>query len=138
MSSPEAQANRNCRSILVVEDDQDIRESLTEVLQVEGYDVEGAINGREALEKLRRKPKPCLILLDLMMDEMNGWEFLEAQRKEGGTIATIPVVVITAAGESKIQTLEGRTQAVMKKPIDLEALLDWITRFCGPPEPKQI
>ncbi|MFO0581640.1 MAG: response regulator [Anaeromyxobacter sp.] len=81
--------------VLLVEDDPDIRESLSEALRYEGYEVELAWHGREALARLARDPLPDVILLDLMMPVMNGWEFREAQL-EDAALADIPVVVISA------------------------------------------
>lgn len=119
-----------CTCILVVEDDKEIRESLKDVLEFEGYQIMTASNGQEAIETLKIAPNPCLILLDLMMPIMNGWEFLK-HRREFDTLATIPVAVVTAAGDSKTKDIEA--QAVIKKPIDLELLLKWVSQFCGRP-----
>jgi CheY-like chemotaxis protein len=79
--------------VLIVEDDEAIRETLRELLEFEGFEVATAANGREAVSQLQRTERPCLILLDLMMPVMNGWEFLR-KRREDLTIATIPVVVV--------------------------------------------
>src|SRR5262245_22552685 len=83
------------RSILVVEDDADTRESLRAVLEVARYDVRTASNGREALEVLARIEAPGLILLDLMMPVMSGFEFLAA-RREDAALERIPVVIVSA------------------------------------------
>jgi CheY-like chemotaxis protein len=118
-----------CRGILIVEDEPMIRESLREALEFEGYKVFTAVNGRDAIETLSHIPHPCLILLDLMMPVMNGWEFL-SHRCEDDFLAKIPVAVVTAAGEAKAQNLNA--QVVIKKPIELELLLKWVSRYCGP------
>src|SRR5579862_4602951 len=68
-----------CSGILIVDDDPDIRDSLKEVLEDEGYEVNGVANGREALDYLRKSPRPCVILLDLMMPVMDGWQFRREQ-----------------------------------------------------------
>ncbi len=120
-----------CRSILVVEDEADIRLSLQEALEWEGYRVFAASNGREALARLPNMPSPCLILLDLMMPVMNGWEFAAAVR-EDDILATIPIVVVTAfAHEVQRRTIGERE--VVCKPIDLDLLLRLVTRYCGSP-----
>jgi CheY-like chemotaxis protein len=118
----------NCDSILIVEDEKDIRETLQEVLRLEGYKTFTASNGREALDMLPTIPRPCLILLDLMMPVMNGWEFLQEQRMNGDmTIATIPVVVVSAAGDKAKNT---QTAGFIKKPVELDALLDTVKKYC--------
>jgi CheY-like chemotaxis protein len=115
------------KTILIVEDEKDIRETLQEVLEIEGYQVFEAANGREALNRLAECPRPGLILLDLMMPVMNGWEFLSAI-KEQQSLSSIPVVVVTAAGEavrsSRVQ-LQG-VKSIVKKPVDLDQLLQEI------------
>jgi CheY-like chemotaxis protein len=112
--------------VLIVEDDQDIRESLQELLKLEGYEVSTAINGQEAVKKLSSMKRPCLILLDLMMPVMNGWEFL-AIRKNMDVIATIPVVVVSAVAE-KNQASD--VNEFVKKPVDLDSLVKVVSRYC--------
>jgi CheY-like chemotaxis protein len=121
-----------CGRVLVVEDDDDLRGSLTHSLQCEGYDVEEARNGREALECLHNggQPPGC-ILLDLMMPVMNGWQFREAQQQDPDPkIADIPVIVLSAVGGhvQKVQPLDA--VAFMRKPFDLDVLLQTIQRHC--------
>lgn len=120
------------QKILVVEDVAEIRESLKDLLEISGYSVITASNGREAMDHLNQNPSPSLILLDLMMPVMNGWEFLE-QREKSEKLLNIPVVVTTAAGESKLQDVKN-ANAVIKKPIEFATLLSWVERFCGIPE----
>ena len=83
------------KSILVVDDDADIRHSLTEILVDEGYDALTAGNGREALSMIRANHLPSLIVLDLTMPIMDGYEFLIEQRRDDA-LAGLPVVVVTA------------------------------------------
>lgn len=117
-----------CKCVLVVEDDIEIRYVLKEALEIEGYEVYTAGNGKEAIDTLLNTAcHPCLILLDLMMPVMSGWEFLK-HRHENDTLATIPVVVVSAAGERKLQ--EAEAEGVVKKPINLDLLLNWVNRFC--------
>ncbi len=116
-----------CASILVVEDEASIRDTLKLALELEGYTVFTASNGEEGLEALRRLPRPCLVLLDLMMPVMNGWEFVEALEADT-VLAPIPVALVTAYGE-RGQGLH--TKAIIKKPIDLELLLKVVKEFCG-------
>jgi CheY-like chemotaxis protein len=111
--------------ILVIEDDADIRESLQQVLELEGYSVRTASNGREGLEALHADGRPALILLDLMMPVMNGWEFLEAQRG-AGELSSVPVVIVSAAHDLTRAT---SAVATIKKPVDLDVLLEVIARY---------
>lgn len=113
--------------ILLVDDDPDIRETLSEFLSDEGYDVASAGNGREALQALRGAPPPCVILLDLSMPVMDGFEFRAEQLKDAA-IAGIPVVVVTAGR----QTLGfGPEVPVVRKPPDLDELLETIGASCA-------
>jgi CheY-like chemotaxis protein len=121
-----------CKSILVVEDDTAIRETLKFALEMSHYSVFTAANGQEALDVLSTIPKPCLILLDLMMPVMNGWEFSKAL-DENMMLAPIPVVVVTAFLD-KAKTI--RSKGVLKKPVDLEMLLKIVSQWCGIPAKK--
>jgi two-component system KDP operon response regulator KdpE len=109
------------KKILIVEDDTNAREALSEILQIEGYKTFKARNGREALSKLNRNPD--LILLDLWMPEMDGREFLA--RKHRTRTEAIPVFVVTASAASDLPLRQFR------KPIDLEALLAAIKETIG-------
>ncbi len=116
----------NKRCILLVEDDPDIREIVKDILETEGYSVAAASNGLEALEQLQKLESPCLILLDLMMPVMNGWEFLQ-RRRSMDSIASLPVVVVSAVAES--QQPFGATK-IVKKPPDIESLLKLVAQYC--------
>lgn len=112
--------------ILLVDDDADIRSTLSEVLEDAGYCVASAGNGEEALESLRSNAAPCLILLDLMMPRMDGFQFRTEQRKDP-ELATIPIVVLTA-GSSKTDELAA--VAVLRKPFNVESLIATIHQHC--------
>jgi CheY-like chemotaxis protein len=118
-----------CRSILLVEDDAEIRESLKDALELEGYEIVTASNGRDALDRLPTMRKPCLILLDLMMPVMNGWEFAEALQGDAD-LASIPIVVVTAFGQ-ELQRSRIASQDVIPKPVDLDRLFRSVKCFCG-------
>jgi CheY-like chemotaxis protein len=118
-----------CRSILLVEDDPLIRESLQDALELEGYRIVAASNGREALDKLPSMSRPCLILLDLMMPVMNGWEFADALQGDL-ELAEIPIVVLTAFGQ-ELQRQKIATRGVIPKPVDLDRLFRLVEGFCG-------
>jgi CheY-like chemotaxis protein len=112
--------------ILVVDDDADSRETLAELLASRGYAVESAENGRQALEYLSCS-KPALIILDLMMPVMSGWEFLERQRIDP-RLQPLPVVVMTASG----LVHDIKANAVIQKPVDFGALMNAVDRALDP------
>jgi CheY-like chemotaxis protein len=116
--------------VLVVDDDPDIRESLETVLGIHGHSVATAADGSEAIRLLREEhSQPCVILLDLMMPGMNGFEF-RAELEADPILSEIPVVIITGAGvlaDDKAGLLRAE---VLRKPFDLKALLTTVKRFC--------
>jgi CheY-like chemotaxis protein len=116
-------------SILIVEDDDDIREAISIFLEAEGYRVLGAGNGEEALRLMRSSHKVCLVLLDLFMPVKNGWEF-RAEQLDDPDIADVPVIVISAdqAARQKAATL-GAIDC-MVKPIDFDELLGAVAAYC--------
>ena len=118
------------RPILIVDDDHGIRGVLTQILQDEGHRVKTASNGLEALQTLRQSVRPCVILLDLMMPIMNGWEFMTRRREEGDSIAGIPVVVISADQQAREKATAIGAEDCLEKPIDLDRLIDTVERYC--------
>lgn len=121
---------RACRRVMVVDDDREIRDVLRRLLQFEGYEVASAANGREAMASLRRAGDSCLILLDLMMPVMNGWEFLTEQRQDP-ELASIPVVVISAIGNAREKAASLEAADYLDKPLDYDELLEAVNRHCG-------
>ena len=114
-------------TIFIVEDDVDTREMLGRFLELEGFDVETAENGRQALERLEGAKRPCVILLDLMMPVMDGWQFRREQIQRAA-LANIPVIVVSAAGRERIEQIDA--DAYLCKPVDLEELLARIGEYC--------
>ena len=112
------------KTVLVVDDDLDLRQTLREVLQDEGYTVDTAANGREALDVLRRSNPPRVLVLDLMMPVMDGWQLLD-ELKRDDSFAAIPVVVISA---SKTGLREAGTHEFLSKPLDYHKLVATIDR----------
>jgi CheY-like chemotaxis protein len=114
--------------ILLVEDDFDVRDALSETLRDEGYQVDCASDGQDALVYLRAGAQPDLILLDLMMPRMSGSEFRMVQKVDPA-ISHFPVVLLSADGrmEEKAKLLE--TAAAVRKPIDLDQLIRVIEGF---------
>jgi len=118
-----------CRSsVLIVDDDVDIREALLDVLTDHGYAADAVSNGREALEYLKDGARPCLILLDLMMPVMNGSQFRAAQL-EDPQLRDVPVLVISAGNDVEQRSKALDTES-MRKPLDLERLLALVARHC--------
>lgn len=121
----------SCRSILVVDDDPDVRDAISDALGDEGYRVTGACNGREALEQLRQRTRPSLILLDMMMPEMDGWRFRMELKKEPD-LAEIPVVILSAHGNVRDAALALGAADYLRKPLRIESLLEIAERYCRP------
>jgi CheY-like chemotaxis protein len=109
-----------------VDDDVAGVDVLKYLLESHGYHVDSAGNGREALQLLRSGSRPHAVILDLAMPVMNGWQFLAA-RRDDASLANIPVMVVTASDPAP----GAESQPVMTKPVDLDALLEWIHGACG-------
>lgn len=113
--------------ILLVEDDDDIREGMAELLRGEGYAVHPVVNGKEALDYLQRAERePCLILLDLMMPIVDGWQVVEVLRAADRVVA-LPVVVMSAVDPA---AAPAGTIAFVRKPVDFDLLLGLVHRYC--------
>ena len=114
-------------SILIVEDEALIRTLLTEILEDEGYHVVSEANGLAALSYLRQHAHPRLILLDLGMPVMTGWEF-RAEQQRHRTLREIPVIAMSALPDlDRIATLLG-VAGCLNKPIDIELLLGTVAQ----------
>jgi len=125
--APDAAGRR--RPVLVVDDDEDVRDVVALVLDDAGFAVELAADGREALRRLREGgTTPCLILLDLMMPVMDGYRFRAEQRADAA-LAAIPTLVFTAGGIGPEVDALGAI-AVIRKPVDLKRLLELIRAHC--------
>jgi CheY-like chemotaxis protein len=112
------------RTVLVVDDDAEIRETLMLLLEREGYGVIGAENGAQALVALRQS-HPSVMLLDLMMPVMSGWEVLD-ELETTGELANVPIVVVSAM-------CAPGARACLRKPVDLDELLEVVGRCCREP-----
>jgi CheY-like chemotaxis protein len=114
--------------VIIVEDDADIRTDLAELLADEGYRVSTAPDGAAALELLRAADPPCLILLDLMMPVMSGWDFCETLKKTPGW-RSIPIVVL--CGMAAEQRGKLQVDDAFEKPTDVSMLISRIAELCG-------
>lgn len=116
-------------TVLLVEDDAGLRESLTALLESEGFETLGAANGFEAVELLRHEPRPDLILLDLMMPVMNGWAFLK-YRNEHPVLSAVPVIVTTAWNEVPGEADVIGVQGYLRKPLVPREVVEVVRKHC--------
>jgi len=113
-------------NILVVDDDADARNALADLLEADVYSVSCARDGKEALERLKVSPTPSLVIVDLLMPVMDGWQF-RAEQKRDPSIGAIPVVILTALRQ--VPDMDDAV-AVFHKPVDVTSLLEVVRRCC--------
>jgi CheY-like chemotaxis protein len=117
-------------SILVIDDEAPVRAVVMALLEDTDYDVIGAGNGLEAMASLHKDPSRFqLVLLDLMMPYMSGWDVLNTMRSQP-TLASIPVVIMTAGANMRQQALDSGAAGYLPKPIDFDQLLDITEQLC--------
>jgi CheY-like chemotaxis protein len=129
--------NMESHRILVIDDEEMIRESLVEFLDEHGYEAVPAVDGRDALKKLAdSSPRPCLILLDLMMPVMDGRSFREQQLQDPD-LSAIPVIVLSAYRDVARNATELNVAGYLEKPLKLQTLLQLVRQHCtgGAAEP---
>ncbi|HXT95919.1 MAG TPA: response regulator [Polyangia bacterium] len=131
VASPAGATSFEPLTVLIVDDDQAVLDGIGELLESEGYGVATATDGQDALNQLRRGLQPSVILLDLMMPRMDGWDFRQEQARDPD-LKDIPLVVITAAGfsEASVKTQFGDIELV-PKPLPVPALLSAVRRQSG-------
>ncbi len=130
MTRAESTSERPTAPVLVVEDEPDMRQLMVGLLRGDGYEAVGAAGGREALRLLQEGAvRPCLILLDLMMPDMDGWEF-RAEIEGDAQLASIPFVVVSGYVQALARQPPGAV-AQLEKPIDLDELLALVARHCA-------
>ena len=113
--------------VLVIDDDEDVRDSITDLLEARGHNVQAAANGRDALEILNASTAPCMILLDLMMPVMDGWEFA-AHLAQDPRLCSIPTCIVTAGGQT--QPTPAGVTCIVEKPFRPDDLLAVVERLC--------
>jgi CheY-like chemotaxis protein len=113
--------------VLLVDDDEDVRESIGDLLRGKGYRVVTAADGNEALDVLSGVRKPCIVLLDLVMPGMDGWKFLGVVQSDP-VLATIPVVIASAHAATHAPA---GSLGVLRKPFDLDDLFRIVAEHCG-------
>ncbi len=117
--------------ILVVEDDEDLRDTMCSLLELDGYRAVGVFNGLEALQYLEANGPPCVILLDLMMPGMNGGEF-RARQLANAMLAHVPTIVVSAMelGHQQAQVLNA--SGYLSKPVNPAKLTQTVRQHCQP------
>ena len=113
-------------TVLIVEDEEDLRELMRDALQLRGYSVVTAEEGTDALRKIDDIGPPCVILLDLLMPGMNGWEFFDKVR-ERPELSSVPVIIHSSAAA---RAPAGATR-VLQKPLAFERLVSIVAEYCG-------
>jgi len=113
-------------TVLLLEDEEELRETMREALELNGYAVIAAQDGQAALDELDRIDHVCMVLLDLVMPRMNGWDFLIQMRKRQ-KLADVPVIVHSS---SPSQAPKGVTR-VLRQPLELERLLSVVREYCA-------
>jgi CheY-like chemotaxis protein len=114
-------------TVFIIEDDVDTRDMLARFLEFEGYKVYAAANGRQALDLLSNGAPACVIVLDLMMPVMDGWEFRRRQ-VEDDRLKDIPTIVVSAAGRDRLSQISA--DAYLSKPVDMDELLERVSQYC--------
>ena len=114
--------------VLIVEDDADLREMMAQLLSLEGFRAMTVSNGREALQYLANGDKPDVILLDLMMPVMDGWEFRRQQQADP-ELSRVPVIVLSALDATRASDLHAA--AFLTKPLDFDRLLALVRQYCN-------
>lgn len=129
--------NISCKHVMVVDDDDSIRECMKDVLEYEGYDVYSARNGQDALDQLNALPLgelPGCIFLDLMMPVMDGVTFLEkVEEKNQIRLANIPVLVTSANLQGYPPCSLQHAVNKLDKPLDIDVIFDAVHQYCGSP-----
>ena len=117
-------------SVLVIDDHDDTREMVAALLAAEGFSVTTAENGRRGLDSLMRS-RPCLVLLDLMMPVMTGWEFRRAQLSlADADLASVPVLLVTAVPDPERASVQLGAADVIPKPFNFDLLIETVRRHC--------
>ena len=118
------------RTVLVIDDDRDLREMIAIALSLHRWAVETAAGGRAALARLRAGLRPSVVLLDMMMPDMDGAEFLQAVRADE-QLRSLPIVVLTGDPDAPRRLQGLRVDGYLRKPVELARLVDVVTRAAG-------
>jgi CheY-like chemotaxis protein len=122
-----------CQNILIIDDNEGVRDILIAALRARGYEAIGAQNGRDAIEKLARLDGATLIFLDLMMPVLNGWDVLEIWQKDPSfaknRVVTISAVNLHSRTDAPIPR---NTVGTLKKPFTFQSVYSYVLKYCGP------
>jgi len=122
-------------SVLVVDDEDSIRDVVIAILEYAGYQAAGAVNGRDAIDCLKNNQgRFRLVLLDVMMPLMNAWDVLHEVRQDPA-LAAIPMVLMTAGSNARQKAMEQGAAGYLPKPIDIDALLDTVEYYYAKSQP---
>ena len=124
------------RTILAIDDDPDIRDLIAQTLADEGYNVVTSGDGRSAIDLATTNP-PALILLDLMMPKVSGWQIMSSL-KASPVSAEIPVILLSASRDLKQIAQDLGASSYLAKPFDLDDLLIAVAKYVEPSEPGQL
>ncbi|HLY37731.1 MAG TPA: response regulator [Candidatus Binatia bacterium] len=116
-------------TVLIVEDDHDVREAITVILECAGYESAGAADGAQAMQMLHAGLRPGLIVLDLMLPVLDGWQFRQEQRRHA-EFESIPTIVCSALGDAERHAMRLGAVAGLTKPLDVDMLLALAERYC--------
>jgi len=116
--------------VLIVEDDEDLRDMMAQMLSIEGFSAASVANGQEALTYLRGGGEASVILLDLRMPVMDGWAFRREQRADAG-LAGIPIVILSGVEADRVHELDAA--ASFNKPVSFPEVVDVVRRLCETP-----
>ena len=122
------------RVVMIIDDDDDIVDTVRMILQRQGWEVASAPEGAAALEQLRGGLRPELILLDLMMPGLNGWQFTELLRADPA-LGNPPIVVLSGAGDVAAKAASVGAVAHLRKPFELSELVEVVRTRARPAEP---
>lgn len=118
--------------VMIVDDDCDVRENLEEILVREGFRPQCCASAVEALAVLQGKHEPCVVLLDLVMPQMNGWDFLDELMQLPLVTSSHPVIIVSGASDAKAALKMPGVVAVLQKPFELEELIDTVREHAAP------
>jgi DNA-binding response OmpR family regulator len=116
-------------TVLIVEDDADLRNSLAELLALRGFKVVTVEDGREALDTLASGLSPCLIILDLMLPIVNGWEF-RSQQLADPRFSGIPTIILSGVNDLEAESQRLQAIAFVPKPLDIDFLFKTVEQYC--------
>jgi CheY-like chemotaxis protein len=120
---------RRIHSVLLVEDDRELHEAMTAILDAEGYRVIGAFDGQQAIDRLREGVRPSIILLDLMLPVKDGRQF-RAEQLADPRLAAIPVIAYSGDARVADAARALRVEHWFKKPVNFGAMLEVISTYC--------